>query len=34
VVQRLATAREAMKEIGPPKPPPGPNRSQLLQIVG
>jgi 2-polyprenyl-6-methoxyphenol hydroxylase-like FAD-dependent oxidoreductase len=33
VVQRLAAAREAMKGMEPPGPPPGPNRDQLLQIV-
>jgi hypothetical protein len=33
VVQRIAAAREAMK--GAPRPPiPGPNRAQLLQLVG
>ena len=33
VVQRLAAAREAMKGMAPPAPPPGPSRGQLLQIV-
>jgi len=33
VVQRLAAAREAMKGMDPPAPPPGPSRGQLLQIV-
>ncbi len=33
VVQRLAAAREVMKGMPPPGPMPGPNRSQLLQIV-
>ena len=33
VVQRLAVAREAMKGLAPPAPPPGPSRGQLLQIV-
>ena len=33
VIERIAAAREAMK--GVPRPPmPGPNRSQLLEIVG
>jgi hypothetical protein len=34
VKERIATAREAMKGMPPPAPMPGPNRSQLLQIVG
>ena len=34
VVQRMAVAREALKGSAPPGPPPGPTRSQLLEIVG
>ena len=35
VVQRIAAAREAMKmKAAPPPPIPGPNRTQLLQLVG